>query len=292
MKARADTRRIAVALSSAKAPLNASSASKAFTSIELLVVLGVVGVLAAMTLTALTQAKQRAQGAYCLNNQRQLVMGWRMYAEDNNGNLVPNRDGNGVNLNSSWVVGWEDWYPDNIANTNIRYLSNTLIFPYVKSISAYKCPGDVYPCTIAGLNMPRVRSVSMNAFIEGGAYGLSGYSTWFGDSGWLAYNKFADILKPAPVDLFVFIEEHADSINDGWMVTDVTSPDYWENLPASYHNGACGVSFADGHAEMHKWLDSSTKVPVQGRSALPNGLRPAGGRDARWVIQHTSAQGR
>jgi prepilin-type processing-associated H-X9-DG protein len=289
-----------MALKIGEIPSAASFAWKAFTSIELLVVLGVLALLAAMTLSALTRAKQRAQGAYCLNNQKQLVMGWKMYAEDNNGNLVPNHDGSS---SYSWVVGYLNFVDNNQVNTNIQYLMNAKIAPYVKSVSIYKCPGDVYPCTFNGgsVSLPRVRSVSLNGFIEGGAYGTSGVSQWILNNGsgagprtWSAYNKLSDINRPEPVDLWVFMDEHADSINDGWLITDVTNTNNWEDLPASYHNTACGVSFADGHAEMHTWLDATTKAPVRYLTAsgwLANGNAwPApGSRDILWMIQHSSA---
>ncbi len=275
-----------------------STDPQAFTSIELLMVLGVIALLAAMALQGLSQARQRAQGAYCLNNQKQLVMAWKMYADDNSGRLVPNHDGTGVDLSTSWVVGYLSFDDGNQHNTNTQYLMSYRFGPYIRSLSVYKCPADIYQCTFNGgtVSLPRVRSVSMNGFIEGGAYGSSGLSTWYGSSGWLAYNKLTDIIKPAPADLFVFVDEHADSINDGWMITVVTNANNWEDLPASYHNGACGISFADGRAEMHKWLESTTEAPVQHlpSSPLPNGVAwPApGSRDTPWMIQHASAQNR
>jgi prepilin-type processing-associated H-X9-DG protein len=276
-------------------PPAASACSEAFTCIELLVVLGVIALLAAVTLPGLTQAKQRAQGAYCLNNQKQLMMGWKMYAEDNNGRLVPNHDAGVTSSNRSWVLGWEDWTPDRFDNTNFAYLSNTLIFPYVKSVSAYKCPGDIYRCSIVGQQMARVRSVSMNGQIEGGAYDMSGISHWGNNRalGYMAYNKLTDIVRPAPVDLFVFVEEHADSINDGWMLTDFSRPSTWEDLPASYHDGACGISFADGHAEMHKWRDSSTRITVKKAHPHMNGVVNVAwgeGTDLAWLKSHAGAQ--
>src|SRR5438445_4827443 len=125
----------------------------------------------------------------------------------------------------------------------------------------YKCPADIYTCVEGNHNLPRVRSVSMNGYIEGNAYltsksGAPNQSIWYGGA-YLAYNKISDIVRPPPNNLFVFLDEHPDSINDGWFITDMadTTSSAWVDLPASYHNRACGFSFADGHAEIHNGLD-------------------------------------
>jgi hypothetical protein len=155
----------------------------------------------------------------------------------------------------------------------------------------YHCPADVYACTEPAGQMLRVRSLSMNGFIEGGAYGMSGVSSW--SPGWRAYNKTSDLVNPTPVDLFVLVDEHPDSINDGWLITEVGSsltanPGVWEDLPASYHNAACGFSFADGHGTTHRWLEGSTCQPV--RRVQYNGtINAPGSRDIMWMIQHASA---
>jgi prepilin-type N-terminal cleavage/methylation domain-containing protein/prepilin-type processing-associated H-X9-DG protein len=271
-----------------------SARGKGFTLIELLVVIAIIAILAAMILPALQKAKTKAHGIYCLNNEKQLAMSWLMYADDNNGLLVPNHDAGSTDINTAWALGWEDWTANNTANTNIQYLLATKISPYAKSMSVYKCPGDTTPCEMFGQQLPRVRSVALNGLIEGGAYGTSGISSWGANRnlGIIAYNKLTDIIKPAPVDLFVFVDEHGDSINDGWMITDYSLANKWEDTPASYHNGACGFSFADGHAATQKWRDSSTKIPVTKANPLLNGavqVAAGEGADLAWMKLHAGA---
>jgi prepilin-type N-terminal cleavage/methylation domain-containing protein len=169
----------------------------AFTLIELLVVIAIISILAAMMLPALSKAKQKTQGIYCLNNQKQLAMAWLIYADENNGKLVPNHDGGVTGNDQSWVLGWEDWTVDHTANTNIQYLGNTKISPYIKEVGVYKCPADIYQCGIRGTLVPRVRSVSMNGFLEGGAYAgahASGDSHWY--TGWWSYDTSSQIINP------------------------------------------------------------------------------------------------
>ena len=138
--------------------------------------------------------------------------------------------------------------------------------------------------------MLRVRSISMNAFIQGGCNGPSTVSAL--DPGWRCYNKQADIVNPSPVNLIIHLDEQGDSINDASFVTRVGSsltdnPGAWEDLPASYHNGAGNFSFADGHAEIHKWRVGSTCVPV--KKVDFGGMAAPGSQDIMYMIQHVSA---
>ena len=264
-----------------------------FTLIELLVVIAIIAILAAMLLPALSLAKVKAQGIYCMANQKQLTLAWVMYADDNQGNLVPNHDGGTTDFNLSWVPGWLDFTPNNTANTNRNYLANAKIGPYTKNLGIYKCPGDIYLCSEGAARLPRVRSVGMNGFVEGGGYKGEhpvGDSHWY--AGWWSYQKMSDIKNPPPSMLWVFVDEQGNSINDGWTIMNPTDLNSWVDLPASYHNGACGFGFADGHAEIKKWVEKSTKVPVNVNLGQFNGFSAPNSRDTKWIVERSTAKSR
>jgi type II secretory pathway pseudopilin PulG len=272
-------------------PKNPIPAHGGFTVVELLAVMVMIAILAIVLLPALAGTKSDPRAFQCLNNQRQLILGWQMYAADNN-DLLPQNDfpsrtayrgqPSGVQTEMrNWAVGtmWQSLDANSASPQAVAELTspNTLLSPYVTNASVYHCPADNFanPMNAGHVN---VRSYSMNAAV--GTIGWTFYTSgspplgapqlqgWLSGSyssaatgPWLTYGKLSSFTRPGPSKTFVILDENPWSINDGsFAVVATATPGntYIIDSPSGLHGAAGVISFADGHAIVHKWLDRRT----------------------------------
>jgi len=303
--------------------------ARAFTLIELLVVISIIAILAALLLPVLAKAKNQAQCTDCMSNLRQVTLAIISYSLDMKGCYPANEEGDQTALDTAnppvavrpWVNGWLNYTggstgTDGPSDTNINYLISgvyTSTGPYVRGPGVFKCPADP-SCTDGNSGLPRVRSYSMNQALGCCMDGTPGstsdsYSVigqWLSGSGgeggpgsWMTYQKDSQVTRPSPAALWLLIDEHPDSINDGAFAVqiDPVTDSYanWIDHASCLHDGACAFTFCDGHSVIHKWRDpqwrSVLRYPPLFQTGWGQTARngPAQTIDYRWICEHTSA---
>jgi len=281
-----------------KTPFNSSGnrtrndARMGFTLIELLVVIAIIAILASLALPPLARAKARGQSTYCLNNLRQFGVALHLYASDHDDELPYNMGRSGIAKTVAsgeflnWVNDVMSWALDS-DNTNTALLTAGGLGPYFSGVtSVYRCPSDnALSAEQRGAGWTaRVRSISMNAMLgNAGEFLADGVNT--NNPGYRQFFQMADV--PNPSKIFAFVEEHPDSINDGYFINRF-SENEWYDLPASYHNGGANFTFADGHSEFRRWRNASTMPPARpGAAHLPIDLDDETA-DFKWVLYRMS----
>lgn len=263
-----------------------------WTLVEVAMVVAVLGLMGFVALPGWAQGTKLAAGTSCVDNGRRLSLAWQLYANENGGELVNNFGLSEMigTVNAKTFLNWThnvmDW-STNPSNTNRVHAEASKLFPYLNGgVPAFKCPADRFRSaqqTQAGWSSGRLRSYSMNGYM--GPYSQTASDPTYRGENFLGpgYRQFVlESSIPYPDRAIVFLDEHPDSINDGWFINVPNQPQ-WYDMPGSYHNGGMGAGFADGHAEIHLWLYANTKQTVRYGFTSPGPIAANQRDDHKWL---------
>lgn len=268
--------------------------------IELLVVIAIIAILAALLLPVLNSAKEKARGIKCLSNTKQLTLAWIVYQGDNQDSLMAlNPPSSGIGGAIDAGLNWMDWGANlnsagGYKETDTLGLTGptALMAKYAPQAGLYKCPSDIYQS--AQNPGPRSRSYAMN----GALTGKPTFVNSLPNRTYFTAMTTGDLVCPGPSDIFVFLDEQADSLNDLQFMTDpgyAQGQEKWRDLPASYHNKCGSFSFADGHSEIHVWMSKKWapwSFPVLMQTYATSSVSPWGkltigvNVDYEWLEDH------